>query len=59
MVSQYLAQGVVGCVEDQGFGARRELAGQLHGVQLPGAAGIQFPVLGGALQEEAGEGGNT
>lgn len=56
---RYLSQGVVGCVEDKGFSARCELAGQLRGVQLPVAAGIQFPILVGALQEEVGGGGNT
>lgn len=49
---RYLSQGVVGCVEDEGFSARCEFAGQLRGIQLPVAAGIRFSLLGGALQEE-------
>lgn len=50
-LGEHLSQGVVGCVEDEDFGARSELAGQLLGVQLPVAAGLQFPFLGGGLQE--------
>lgn len=51
---RYLSQGVVGCVEDEGFSARCELAGQLRGIQLPVAAGIRLSLLDGALREEGG-----